>query len=106
MENETFYWDGLSKSQTLVSFILQVGGEREYHCCKELGPVRRIMVFDGSIERIRYVKEHKDYTALTNKIVLSLVGPLLRCRNQRNGRSYRRSANQSENEYLRAVAYR
>lgn len=61
------------------------------------------MVFDGTIERIRCITEHEDYAALTNKTVLSLVGPLLRCR---NGRSYRRSANQSENEYLRAVAYR
>ena len=75
--------------------------------------MRGIMVFDGSIvnydgsiKRIRCITEHEDYTALTNKTVFSLVGPLLRCRNQRNGRSYRRSANQSENEYLRAVAYR
>lgn len=75
--------------------------------------MRGIMVFDGSIvnydgsiERIRCITEHEDYTALTNKTVFSLVGPLLRCRNQRNGRSYRRSANQSENEYLGAVAYR
>ena len=73
---------------------------------RTLGLVRRIMVFDGSIERIRHITEHEDYTVLTNKTVFSLVGPLLRCRNQRNGRSYRRSANQSENEYLRAVAYR
>ena len=42
--------------------------------------MRRIMVFDGSIERIRYIMEHEDYTALTNKTVFSLVGPLLRCR--------------------------
>ena len=75
--------------------------------------MRGIMVFDGSIvnydgsiERIRCITEHEDYTALTNKTVFSLVGPLLRCRNQRNGRSYRCSANQSENEYLGAVAYR
>ena len=53
------------------------------------------MVFDGSIERIKCITEHEDYTALTNKTVLSLVDPLLRCR---NGRSYRRYANQSENE--------
>ncbi|XP_015774651.1 PREDICTED: uncharacterized protein LOC107352846 [Acropora digitifera] len=79
---------GLCKTETLV-------GTREYSCCKELGPARRIMVFDGTIERIRCITEHEDYSALTNKTVLSLVGPLLRCR---NGRSYRRSANQSENE--------
>ena len=53
------------------------------------------MVFDGTIERIRCITEHEDYTALMNKTVLSLVGLLLRCRNER---SYRRSANQSENE--------
>lgn len=87
---------GLCRTETLV-------GTREYRCCKELGPARRVMVFDGTIERIRCITEHEDYAALTNKTVLSLVGPLLRCR---NGRSYRRSANQSENEYLRAVAYR
>ena len=53
------------------------------------------MVFDGSIKCIRCITEHEDYTALTNKTVLSLVGPLLRCS---NGRSYQHSANQAENE--------
>ena len=70
-------------------------GTREYRCCKELGPARRIMVLDGTIECIRCITEHEDYTAVTNKTVLSLVGPLLRCR---NGRSYWHSVNQSENE--------
>ena len=78
----------LCETETLV-------GEQEYRCCKELGPVQRIMVFDGSIEHMKCITEHKVYTVLTNKTVLSLVGPLLRCR---NGRSYRRSANQSKNE--------
>ena len=39
------------------------------------------MIFDGSFERSKCITEHEDYTALTNKTVLSLVGPLLRCRN-------------------------
>lgn len=69
-------------------------GAREYRCCKET-PARGKMLFDGSIERINCITEHEDYAALTNRTVLSLVGPLLRCR---NGRSYRRSAGQSENE--------
>ena len=61
-------------------------------------------MFDGSIERliISCITEHEDYTALTNKTVLSLVGPLLRCR---NGRSYRHSANQSENEQAYNLMY-
>ena len=52
-----------------------LAGGREYRCCEELGPARRIMLFDGSIERIRCITEHEDCTALTNKTVLSLVGP-------------------------------
>ena len=88
----------ISKGQTLVCFILHVGGEREYRCCKDI----RSSAKDNGI----WWQYWACYTALTNKTVLSLVGPLLRCRNQRNGRSYRRSANQLENEYLRAVAHR
>ena len=51
----------MSKGQTLVCFILRVGVhvvyvkqkvqilvEREYRCCKDLGPARRLMVSDGS----------------------------------------------------------
>ena len=53
------------------------------------------MVFEGTIERTRCITEHEDYTALTSKTVLLLVGPLLRCR---NGRSYWCSAIKSENE--------
>ncbi|KAJ7315275.1 hypothetical protein OS493_038773 [Desmophyllum pertusum] len=78
---------GLCKTETLV-------GAREYRCCKETN-ARGKMVFDGSINHIMCITEHKDYAALTNRTVLSLVGPLLRCR---NGRSYRRLAGQSENE--------
>ena len=42
----------LCTTETLV-------GAREYHYCKELGPARRILVFDGSIERIGCITDHK-----------------------------------------------
>ena len=63
---------GLCKTEALV-------GERECRCCKKLGSAQRVMVFDGNIECFRCIKEQEDYTALTSKAVLSLVGPLLRC---------------------------
>ena len=39
------------------------------------------LVFDGSIKRINCITEHEDYTALTNRIVLLEVAPLLRDKN-------------------------
>ena len=67
----------------------------EYRCCWEVLQARRQLVFDGSIERIKCVTQHEDYLAMTNTAVLKQVGPLLR---DKNGKTYRRQAGQSENE--------
>ena len=65
----------------------------EYRCCWEVA--RHKLTFDGSIERISCVTQHEDYLAMANSTVLSYVGPLL---HDKNGRSYRRRAGQSQNE--------
>ena len=53
------------------------------------------MTFDGSIERIKCITRHEDYSALTNRTVLLQVAPLLK---DKDGRSYRRRSGVSENE--------
>ena len=53
------------------------------------------MVFDGSIERIKCITQHKDYDAITNRAVLLQVAPLLR---NHDGGTYRRQGGMSENE--------
>ncbi|XP_065060192.1 uncharacterized protein LOC135687538 [Rhopilema esculentum] len=78
-------------------------GAREYRCCWEVHPAFGKLTFDGSVDRIRCVTLHDEYIALSNRIVLKQVGPLLK---DRQGRGYRRRGNQTENEYARAVAYR
>jgi len=60
-------------------------------------------MFDGSIERLKCITEHDDFAPMTNKTVLLQVGPLLR---DKNGRGYRRRGGQTENQFVRAVAYR
>ena len=67
----------------------------EYRCCWEILQARRQLVFDGSIVRIKCVTQHEDYVAMTNTAVLKQVGPLLP---DKNGKTYRRQAGQSENE--------
>ena len=68
----------------------------EYRCCWEVLQARRQLVFDGSIEQIKCVTQHEDYLAMTNTAVLKQqVGPLLR---DKNGKTDRRQAGQSENE--------
>ena len=60
---------------------------REFRCCREVGCARGKLTFDGSIERISCMTQHKDYLVLTNSAVLKMVAPLLKIR---NGRGYRR----------------
>ncbi|XP_044183456.1 uncharacterized protein LOC122964071 [Acropora millepora] len=75
----------------------------EYRCCREITQASQKLMFDGSIERISCITQHEDYSAMTNRSVLSQVAPLLR---DRNGRGYRRRDGQTQNQFLRAVAYR
>jgi len=76
---------------------------REFRCCREVDCAAGKLMFDGSIERISCITQHSDFLAMTNSTVLRLVAPLLR---DRNGRAYRRKSGISENEFLRATAYR
>ncbi|KAJ7323712.1 hypothetical protein OS493_020422 [Desmophyllum pertusum] len=76
---------------------------REYRCCREIGAASRIMTFDGSIESISCITQHTDYAAMSNREVLKHVAPMIR---DKNGKTYRRRGNRSENDLLRAVGYR
>ncbi|XP_068689962.1 uncharacterized protein [Montipora foliosa] len=78
-------------------------GALEFRCCREVVNASAKMTFDGSIERIKCITRHDDYSALTNRTVLLQVAPLLK---DKDGRSYRRRSGVSENEFIRAAAYR
>ena len=67
----------------------------EYRCCREVVHAVAKLTFDGSIERVKCITQHEDYTALINRTVLLQVGPLLK---DREGKRYRRRAGVSENE--------
>ena len=70
-------------------------GALEHRCCWEVNPAMHILTFDGSIEQIKCVTLHDDYRAITNTTVLKNVAPFLK---DKNGRSYRQRAGQTENE--------
>lgn len=57
--------------------------------------------FDGSIERISCLTEHKGYLAITNQAVLHQVAPLLR---DKIGRAYLRKNGTSKNVYSRYIS--
>ncbi|XP_065059440.1 uncharacterized protein LOC135692765 isoform X1 [Rhopilema esculentum] len=78
-------------------------GALEYRCCREVHCAIGKAVFDGTIDGITCIIQHRDYNALVNTEVLMMVGPLLK---DSQGRAYKRRAGQGRNEYLRAVAYR
>ncbi|KAK3715355.1 hypothetical protein QZH41_010170, partial [Actinostola sp. cb2023] len=80
-----------------------LAGALEYRCCHEVNQAIGMLVFDGSIERVKCVTEHEDYSSMSNRAVLLQVAPLVK---DRDGRGYRRRAGVSENEFVRAVAYR
>ena len=67
----------------------------EHRCCLEVQNVQGKLVFDGSIERLACVTEHKDYKAVTNRAVLENVAPLLK---GKSGRTYERRAGVTQNE--------
>lgn len=58
--------------------VENLASAREFQCCREIAPASRILMFDGSIERISCLTEHKDYSAMTNREALKQVAPLLR----------------------------
>ncbi|XP_068696444.1 uncharacterized protein [Montipora foliosa] len=78
-------------------------GALEYRCCQEIAAARQKLTFDGSIEHIKCITKHGDFAPMVNRTVLLQVGPLLK---DKNGRGYRRHNGQTENQFLRAVAYR
>ncbi|XP_048590551.1 uncharacterized protein LOC116601227 [Nematostella vectensis] len=75
----------------------------EHRCCREIKNIEAKLVGDGSIDRIKCICKQEDFTSMTNVAVLKIVAPLLK---GKNGQSYRRRPCASENEFLRAVAYR
>lgn len=66
--------------------ISHLVGALEYRCCAEVLEARHKLVFDGTFEHISCITEHEDFIAMTNRTVLSNVGPLL---NDRQGKKYR-----------------
>lgn len=54
----------------------------EFRCCHEVINAIGKLVFDGSIENIKCITQHEDFSALINPTVLMQVGPLLRYRRQ------------------------
>eukprot|EP00795_Rhopilema_esculentum_P007968 gene7968-13867_t len=55
-----------------------LNGAREYRCCSEVNAAVDKLATDGSIERIKCITGHKDYKKLTETVVLSHLGTLLK----------------------------
>ena len=53
-------------------------GAWDFRFNREVANASRILTFDGSIEHICCVTQHKDFIALTNRTVLLQVAPILR----------------------------
>ena len=47
-------------------------------CCEVVYDTIGNMAFDGPIEHIKYITEKEDYIALSNRMVLLQVAPLLK----------------------------
>ena len=71
-------------------------GALEFRCCTEVAEAGGKLTFEGR-EDISCIIEHEDYRAVTNEAVLMMTGPLLK---DKNGRSYKRRAGQSKNQYV------
>ena len=65
----------------------------EYRCCREIEDVSTRLVQEGRQELC--ITRHSDFNHLVNRTVLEQVAPLLK---DKNGRSYRRRRNQTEDE--------
>ena len=50
----------------------------EYRCCMEIAQACQKLTFDGSIDRVRCITKHDDFSSMTNRAVLLQVAPLLR----------------------------
>lgn len=61
----------------------------------EIAQVRQKLTFNGSIEHLKCITKHGDFSARINKTVLLQVGPLLR---DKNGKGYRCRDGQTENQ--------
>ena len=72
----------------------------ECRCCSEVGPKVGKLGFDA--ETISCITKHGGYKAIMHEEVLKLTGPMLR---DKNGRSYKRKAGQSERQYVYFSAY-
>ena len=68
---------------------------REYRCCWEVPQAIGKLTFEGIAEEVRCITKHPDFSALVNKSVLMLAGPLFKTR---EGRRYKKQANQTENQ--------
>ena len=75
--------------------VEHLAGALEYRCCREIDQASQTLTFDGSIERVSCITQHDDFSSMTNRSVLSQVGPLLR---DKNGRGYRRRDGQTESQ--------
>ena len=54
----------------------------EFRCCHEVTNAIGKLVFDGSIDNIKCITQHEDFSALINTTVVKQVAPLLRYRRQ------------------------
>ena len=69
-------------------------GALEFRCCQEVNEAGGKLVFEGR-EDISCFTRHEDFVAMTNALVLTQVGPLLK---DSSGRSYKQRTGQSKNE--------
>ena len=68
-------------------------GAREYRCCKEVAEAVGKFTLVGL--EARCIVEHKDYSHLTHRAVLTEVAPFLR---DKNGKCYKKQTEATENE--------
>ena len=70
-------------------------GSREIRCCREVAEAYGKVVFEGLQDTCVCVIQHDDFAAVTNTTNLKMVAPLLK---DREGKKYRKKADQTENE--------
>ena len=58
----------------------------EFRCCHKVNSAIGILIFDGSMERIKCMTLTEDFKSTTNYTVLSHVGPLLKDQNGKKDR--------------------
>ena len=70
-----------------------LSGALEYRCYMEIAQVHQKLTFHGSIEHLKCITKHSDFSTMTNETVLLQVGPLLRVK---NGKGYHHRDGQTE----------